>query len=214
MLAAALGRDVRQRALDDLEQRLLYTFPGDVPGDGGAAGLAGNLVDLVNVDDPLRGALHVVVCVLQQAQDDVLDVLAHVTRLGERRGIGDGKGNVEHLGQGPRQERLSGTGGPDEQDVAFLELDAAQVRFGKEPFVVVVNRHGENFLRPLLSDDVGVQELLDVLGLRNLLAGLIDALNLCLLLDDAAAQFDTLVTDICRWTGHELLHLVLRLPAE
>ena len=46
------------------------------------------------------------------------------------------------------------------------------------------------------------------------LRALVDALDLCLLLDDAAAQFDALVTDICRWAGDELLHLVLRLPAE
>ncbi len=196
MLPAALGRDVCQRPLDDLEQRLLHAFPGDVTGDGGAAGFAGNLVDLVDVDDPLRGPLHIVVGILQQAQDDVLHVLAHIARLGERCGVGDGKGNVEHLGQGPRQESLSGAGGPDEQDVRLLELDAAQVRLGKEPFVVVVDRHGEDFLRPVLPDDVGVQELLDVLGLGDLLAALVDALDLGLFLDDAPAQFDALVADI------------------
>jgi len=61
---------------------------------------------------------------------------------------------------------------------------------------VVVNRHGEDFLRPLLPDDVGVQELLDVLGLGDLLAALVDALDLGLFLDDAPAQFDALVADI------------------
>ncbi|OPY10962.1 MAG: hypothetical protein A4E67_00381 [Syntrophaceae bacterium PtaB.Bin038] len=214
MLAPALGRDVRQGPLDDLEQRLLDALAGDVPGDGGAARLAGDLVDLVDVDDALGGSFHVIVRVLQETQDDVLHVLAHVARLGERGGVRDGEGHVEHPGEGARQERLAGARGPDEQDVALLQLHAAQVRLGEEPLVVVVDGHGENLFRALLPDDVGVQELLDVLGLGDLLAALVDALDLGLLLDDAAAQLDALVADVGGRACHELLDLILGLPAE
>jgi hypothetical protein len=79
---------------------------------------------------------------------------------------------------------------------------------------VVVNRYGEDFLRAFLPDDVGVQELLDVLGLGDLLAALIDALDLGLFLDDAPAKFDALVANIRGRAGHELLDLILGLPAE
>ena len=83
MLAPALGRHVGDRALEDLEQRLLHALARDVAGDGRVLGLARDLVDLVDVDDAALGALHVVVRGLEQAQDDVLHVLADVAGLGE-----------------------------------------------------------------------------------------------------------------------------------
>ena len=95
VLAAALGRHVGDGALDDLQQRLLHALAGDVAGDGGVLALAGDLVDLVDVDDAALGALDVVVGGLQQVDDDVLDVLADVAGLGERRGVGDGERHVE-----------------------------------------------------------------------------------------------------------------------
>ena len=53
VLAAALRRHVRDRALEDLQQGLLDALAGDVPGDRRVLALAGDLVDLVDVDDAL-----------------------------------------------------------------------------------------------------------------------------------------------------------------
>jgi hypothetical protein len=66
VLAAALGRHVRHRALDDLEQRLLHALTRHVAGDRGVLALAGDLVDLVDVDDALGGPLDVVLGGLEQ----------------------------------------------------------------------------------------------------------------------------------------------------
>src|SRR5690606_5310878 len=71
MLTPALRRDVRHAPLDQLEERLLHPFTGDVPGDGGVVALAGDLVDLVDVDDALLRPLDVVIGGLQQVDDDV-----------------------------------------------------------------------------------------------------------------------------------------------
>ena len=54
--------------------------------------LASHLVDLVDVDDPGLGLLDVVVGGLDQLEQGVIDVLADVSRLGERRGVRDGEG--------------------------------------------------------------------------------------------------------------------------
>src|SRR5690606_41803713 len=51
MLAAALRRYARNRALQDLEQRVLHTLARDVARDRRVLGFAGDLVDLVDVDD-------------------------------------------------------------------------------------------------------------------------------------------------------------------
>src|SRR5207249_2318187 len=87
VLAAALGRDAGGGPLDDLQQRLLDAFARDVARDRGVVALAGNLVDLVDVDDAALGLLDVVVGVLQETENDVLDVLADVARLGQAGGI-------------------------------------------------------------------------------------------------------------------------------
>ena len=57
------------------------TLTGDVTGDRRVLALAGDLVDLVDVDDAGLGALDVVVGGLDQLQQNVLDVLADVARL-------------------------------------------------------------------------------------------------------------------------------------
>ncbi len=51
VLAPALRRHRGGGALQDLEQRLLHALARDVAGDGGVLALAGDLVDLVDVDD-------------------------------------------------------------------------------------------------------------------------------------------------------------------
>ena len=95
MLAPALGRHRSGRALEDLQQRLLDALAGDVTGDRRVVGLARDLVDLVDVDDPGLGLLDVVVGGLDQLEQDVLDVLADVARLGQRGGVGDCERDVQ-----------------------------------------------------------------------------------------------------------------------
>src|SRR5438477_67747 len=83
VLAATLWGNIGDRALEDLQQRLLDTLARDVAGDRGVIGLARDLVDLVDVDDAALGAGDIEVGRLDQAEQDVLDVLADVTRLGQ-----------------------------------------------------------------------------------------------------------------------------------
>ena len=56
MLAAALRRNVGDRAFQDLQQRLLDAFARNVAGDGGILVLAADLVDFVDIDDALSGS--------------------------------------------------------------------------------------------------------------------------------------------------------------
>ena len=72
---------------------------------------------------PRWGALDVVIRVLEQAQDDVLDVFAHVARLGQSRGIGDGERHVQNMRQRASEQSLAGAGGAEHENVALLNLD-------------------------------------------------------------------------------------------
>src|SRR3569833_421982 len=168
VLAAALRRHARRGALQDLQQRLLNAFAGDVARDRGVLALAGDLVDLVDVDAAGLGLLDVVVGGLDQLQQDVLDVLADVAGLGEGGRVGDGERNVEQFGERLREERLAGSGRAQQQDVGLGGLDAlvpaAAARL--DPHVVVVYRHGQGLFRLVLPDHVRVEELVDLAGFR------------------------------------------------
>ena len=178
MLAAALRRNVARRALEDLQQRLLHAFAGDIARDGDVVCLAPDLVDFVDVNDADLGALHVVIGILQQAENDVLHVLADITRLGQGGRVGDAEWNIENPRERAGQQRLAGAGRADEQDVALLDLhvgeriqlDGAAYRgraVVQDSLVVIVDRDREGLLRVLLADDVLIERSADFGRLRH-----------------------------------------------
>ncbi len=214
VLAASLRGHRCGGPLQDLEQGLLHALARHVAGDRRVLRLTGDLVDLVDVDDARLRLLDVVVGGLDQLEQDVLDVFADIAGLGERRRISDGKGYVEHPGQGLGQQGLAAAGGPEQQDVGLGQLNVGVApRANLHPLVVVVDRHREDLLGVLLADDVVVEEVVDVLGLGQLVEAELSRLGQ-LLFDDLVAQVDALVTDVDARAGDELLHLLLRLPTE
>src|SRR5881628_3727752 len=213
VLPPALGRHVGHRALEDLEQGLLDALARDVPCDRGVLGLARDLVDLVDIDDAALGPLDVVIRRLEQAQDDVLDVLADVARLRERGGVGDRERHAQHLREGLREEGLAGARGTDEENVRLLQLDLARLAARLDSLVVVVDRDGEDLLRPLLADHVLVEDVLDLGGFGER-ADLAALLFFPLLGDDVVAELDALVTDVHRRAGDQFADVILALPAE
>ena len=84
VLAPALRRHRGDRALHDLQERLLHALARHVAGDRRVVGFARDLVDLVDIDDAALRPLDIVVGRLQQLQDDVLDILADIAGLGQR----------------------------------------------------------------------------------------------------------------------------------
>ena len=213
-LRPTLRRHRRGGALEDLQQRLLHALARHVTGDRRVLGLAGDLVDLVDVDDPGLGLLDVVVGGLDQLEQDVLDVLADVAGLGERGGVGDRERHLEQPRERLREQRLAAAGRPDQQDVRLRELDVGiAVRAGLHALVVVVDRDREDLLRLLLPDDVVVQVVVDLTRLGQLVEVDLGRLRE-LLLDDLVAEIDALVADVDARTGDQLLDLLLALPAE
>src|SRR5215813_3109071 len=213
MLATALRRHVGDRAFEDFEQRLLHAFARHVAGDRRILRLPRDLVDLVDVDDAALGALDVVVSGLQQAQDDVLHVLADVPGLGQRGGVGDGEGHAQHLGERLGQQRLARTRGTDQQNVGLLQLHVAVVVARLDALVVVVDGDREDLLGALLTDDVLIEDGLD-LGRLGERADLARLLLFPLLRDDVVAELDALVADVDGGPGDELANVVFTLPAE
>jgi hypothetical protein len=131
-------------------------------------------------------------------QEDVLDIFADVTRLRQRRRVGDREGDVEDTRERARQVGLADAGGADEEDVALLELDVVvALDTGGDPLVVVVDGDGEDLLGAILAHHVLVELVVKVLRGGDLRGGDPDALRLRLLLiDDLAAELHALVADV------------------
>ena len=243
MLAAPLGGHVGHGALQHLQQGLLHALARYIAGDRGVLALAGDLVDLVDVDDAPLGLLHIHVGLLQQPQQDVFHVLAHIAGFRERGGVGHGEGHLQHLGQGLGQQGLAAAGGADQQDVALVQAGGRlggftlAIALPGQALVVVVHRHGEGLLGLVLAHHLAVEEGLDRLGFGDLGQGwrrLGGLLGRCFaatglrrmatrtmavavhqfLVEDLVAEVDALVADVHPWAGDQFAHLVLGLAAE
>ena len=167
VLAAALRRDGRHSALENLEQALLHAFAGHILRDGRVLAFAGDLVDLVDVDDAAFSLLDVVVGCFEQTHEDVFDVFADVAGFGQCRRVGDRERNAEGLGKRLHEVSLAGAGGSDHQNIALLKLDIG-IGYAVDTLVVVVDGHGDRFFGAVLADDVLVEELYDLAGLLHI----------------------------------------------
>jgi len=216
MLPASLGRHVGNGPLHDLQQSLLDTLAGYVPGDGGVLALPGDLVDLISIDDAVLRPLHVEVRGLEQPQQDVLHIVAHIAGLRQGGGVRNGEGHLQNPGQCLGEQRLAGTGGPQQQDVALLQLHIL-VPAEVDPFVVVVHRHGQGHLGLVLADDVLVQHVLDLAGRGQLIRQVLQCAGRGVLkpiVQNAHAQLDVLITDEQTGSLDHPVDLALMLAAE
>src|SRR4029078_3057528 len=214
MFASSLRRHIRDSAFNELEQCLLHPFARHVAGNRRAVTFAADLIDLVDIDDAAFGAFDIVIRCLEQLEDDVFHVLSDVSGFGERRRIGEGEGYVQILGQRLREQRLSGARRAHHQDVALLELYVVDVLFlCGDALVVIMDRHGENFFGPFLSDDILIEAMLDLGGFlefgRNFFLCLFPVFG-----DDVVAQIDTFVANVDRGSGDEFADFGAALPAE
>ena len=183
MFAAAGGRNACHRALKNLKQCLLNALARDITGDGEVLGLAGDLVDLVHVDNANLRALNIAIGGVDELEQDILHVLAHVTGLGERGGVGDGKRHLEDARERLGEQGLTGTGGTEQQDVGLgelhlvhiiVELRVQAVVKGRHcgaaldhAAIVVVHGHRHGPLGVLLAHDIGRKLVIDLVRRRH-----------------------------------------------
>ena len=66
MFPAALGRNIAGAAFEDFQKRLLNAFARNVARDRDVVGLAGDLVNLVDINDPDLGTLDIAIRILNK----------------------------------------------------------------------------------------------------------------------------------------------------
>lgn len=163
MLALAARRELDDVALEHLQQGLLDALVARVGRDGVVgAGLAGDLVELIEVDDAVLGFLDILVGRVVEVADGELDIGADKACLCEARGVRDGERHVEELREVGEQRRLAAAGRAEHDDVRLLDFCAVVIRVAVlHALVVVVDGDGEDLLRAVLVDDVLIEVLLD-----------------------------------------------------
>src|SRR5262245_5553078 len=153
---------------------------------------------------------------MQQLQQQVFDVFADVSCLGQCRCIADGKWHVQYPRERPGQQRLARTRRADQQNVRLLDLNVRPFEPQRQPLVVVVNGNGEDPLAVLLADDVLIELRDDLFRRRD--AGeerLRRSATALLLLQNRLAQVDTLAADVnVAWPLDERTYVAVALAAK
>ena len=217
MLSAALRGNIGNRALDYLEQRLLNAFAADISCYRRILRLSRYFINLIDIDYAALGALYVVVRSLDYSEQDVFNILADITGFGKRGRVRYGERNIEYLREGLRKHRLAHTRGSEKNDIALLNLNIAVLR-AVYSLIVVIDRNTQRFLRLVLTYNILVELLFDLMGLgERLVARALTALaagTLFVRLNYIEALLHTLVADIHPRTSNKLLDLILCFLAE
>ncbi len=219
VLPPSCGRDVRNRTFQDFQQCLLHTFTRNITGDRRVLTLAGDLVDLVDVDNPFLRTLHIIICRLKQPKKDVFNILADIARFGQSGCIRDGKRNIEHPREGLRQQGFAHACRAEQKDIRLVQLNIPHVP-EIDALIVVIDRDRERTLRLVLPDHIFVQFFFNLTRLiySNLLllrplvtAG---ALRRGIVIQNTLAQLHAFVADADARAGDQTLYLRLHLTAK
>ena len=95
MLATTLGRHIHHGSLKEFQQSLLNTFTTYISGNAGIIALTSYLIYLIDKYDASLSSLHIIVGNLQEARQDALHVLSHITRFCEYRRVYDRERNIQ-----------------------------------------------------------------------------------------------------------------------
>ena len=140
----------------------MYALARHVTGDGWIVRLTRNFVDFIDKNDTFLGFLHIVIRLLQEACEQTLHVLTHITRFGQHRSIHDGERHLEEFSNRACKEGLARTCGADENDVGFLNLHSTLFTGLQDTFIVVIYRHRQIAFGIVLTDDILVKESLNL----------------------------------------------------
>ena len=166
MFATTFGGNIDNASFEEFKHTLLHSFSAHIARDGWVVALTRNLIDFVNENDTALSFFHIEIGHLEQTREYAFHVFAHVSCFGEDCCIYNGERNLEELGNGASQERLTRTRGADHHNVALLNFYRIVFVFVfvENAFVVVVDSNREIFFCCILSDDILIKIGLDFLG--------------------------------------------------
>ena len=216
VFSAALRRYVSHRSLYNFQKSLLYSFSGYVSGNGGIFRFSGNFVNFVNINNAILSTFYIVICCLNDFQQNIFHILAHITGFGQSGCVGNGKRHIQQSCQRLSQKRLTRTGRTQHKNVALLQFHI-RASACQHTFVVVVNCNRKHFFRFILSNDILIQKCLNFLWFQqvNFVRSHVAVLCPQFFLYDFRTDSHTLITDIgAVWTCNQFFCLVFCLSTK
>ena len=171
MFTTALRRYAGHSTFHDFQQSLLHPFTGHIAGDRRIVRLAGDFINLVNIDDAALRPLDIIFTGLQQLQDDVFNILTHIAGLRQCGGIRHGEGHIQDPRQSLRQQSFAAPGWPNQHDIGFCQFNVTRFFSHVETLIVIVHRNREHPFGVALTNDVIIQNLTNFQRRRNALRG-------------------------------------------
>ena len=168
MLTPTLRRHTARRAFDQFQERLLHALTRHIAGDGRAFGLAADLINFINVNDPRLRARHIEIRRLQQLQHDVFYIFTDVAGFCQRRSIGNGEGDLQNSREGLAKQCLACPGRSNQKDISFLQLHIADTGVRLYTPVVIVDGHRQHLLGLFLADDIVVEDAFNLRRVQQL----------------------------------------------
>ena len=104
----------------------------------------------------------------QKFRHHAFDIVADISRLGQRRCVRDRQRNIQKPGKGPDKICLAASCGPYHQHIGLLDLNLVHGICGNA-LIVIVYCHRHDFLGVFLAYHIFVQRRLDLMGSRYLL---------------------------------------------
>ena len=163
VLSSTLRRNIGNRALEDLQECLLYAFTADISRDRGVLRFLRDLIDLIDIDDTSLGRLDIIVCSLKKFQKDILNILTDVTCFRKCGRIRDRKRDIQRTRQCLGKKCLTTPGRSDQKDITLCKFDiVCRIKLREYTLIVVIYRDRKCLLRLLLSDDILIERSLQL----------------------------------------------------
>ena len=146
MFTTTFWWNTNHSAFENFQECLLHTLTGNIAGNGDVCRFTGNFIDLINVDNTTLRPFKVEVRSMKQSGKYRFNIITNISRFGQRCGINNGKGYFKQIGKSLGKEGFSCPGRSNKHDIAFFNNNFIMlmlVLLGIDPFVVVINRHGE-----------------------------------------------------------------------
>ena len=165
VLAACPYRHLYVRPFQKPQQSLLHALSADVPARGIL--FLGDLVDLVNKDDPALCLFGIIVCCRQQLGKHAFNIIPDITCLGKGGCIRYGKGHIQKSCKCFHQIGFSAACRPDHQHVRLFDLDIVHGS-RSHTLVMIVHRNRNYLLCMLLPDHIIVKLGFDLMRRWNI----------------------------------------------
>ena len=198
MFPAALRRHITHGTFQDFQESLLDAFSANVARNGWIFRFPGYFIDFININNTAFCPLNIKICCLNQAEQDVFYIFAHITSFCQRCSVRNGKRNVQQTRKCLRQQRFTHTCRTKQKHIALIDFYVVLAVINT--FIMVVYGHRKSNFCIVLADDIFIQLLLNFLGFQKNRSRLVVTPfaigNIGLVFQNRHTKLNTFITDI------------------